>query len=259
MSDTENGQSTGIVGTVINELHQFEQKVEGMLNGGAPSGTEPVQEAGGAAVGEPAGTAASEQPSGSLVPVAADAQMNSAVPSQADAPAVAGAGESVNGASAPATGTSTTASATTSLSSALNATPLSAQDVASSPIQSSTADASSVLGESLAGSPSAGTGLTPSPITGDVEDTTTGDLMSTNAVNQAGDTTLTLATTSGTSELANVSIAAGTAVLAAAEESASAAADALLARWHREMSLLGRGLSAETEKLIRDTAAYLGV
>ncbi|RQZ57435.1 hypothetical protein DF057_28745 [Burkholderia cepacia] len=59
--------------------------------------------------------------------------------------------------------------------------------------------------------------------------------------------------------MGDVAFAAGTAVLAAAEESASAAADALLARWHREMSLLGRGLSAETEKLIRDTAAYLGL
>jgi hypothetical protein len=238
MSDTENGQSTGVVGTVINELHQFEQKVDTFLHPSAsdnsPSGTQPV-------VGnaDAVGAAAS---SGSA------ATANDASAPGADAGNVAAASGAIAGAPDAASPSALTGLSSDQSGAATNG-------VSADP----NVGGASALGESLAGSPNADTGLTPFPITGDAAAATTGDRTSTNLSKQGGDIALTSAATSGTSELSNVAIDAGTAVLAAAEESASVAADALLARWHREMSLLGRGLSAETEKLIRDTAGYLGL
>jgi hypothetical protein len=60
---------------------------------------------------------------------------------------------------------------------------------------------------------------------------------------------------SGPSQSALTSIAT-----AAANNAATPSpSDALLTRWHREMSVIGRGLSSETEKLIEETRKYLGL
>ena len=45
----------------------------------------------------------------------------------------------------------------------------------------------------------------------------------------------------------------------APSESAPSLAHTLLERWHREMSVVGRGLSAETERLLKETAAFFGL
>ncbi|MCA8075366.1 hypothetical protein [Burkholderia cepacia] len=210
MSDTENGQSTGIVGTVINEL---EQTIEHLVH---PS----VSGAGGAALGEATGSLSTQSSS--------DSALNGSGSTQT---ATSGANES--------------------------------------PLQPLAGDAGNVVAASgaIAGAPDA---VSPSALTGLSSDqsgaATNGASDDPNAgasteVNSASSLTDSTAATAITqhSSVGDVAIDAGTAVLAAAEESASAAADALLARWHREMSLLGRGLSAETEKLIRETAAYLGL
>ncbi|MEK6357319.1 MAG: hypothetical protein V4796_31470 [Burkholderia cenocepacia] len=56
MSEEQQNQPTGIVGEIVEGLHSLEQKVDTFLHpaasDNAPSSTEPVQEAGGAAPGE---------------------------------------------------------------------------------------------------------------------------------------------------------------------------------------------------------------
>jgi len=53
-------QNPGLIGEIVDGLHNLEEKVERAIHGdGAPSSTEPVQEAGGAAAGESIGSSAS--------------------------------------------------------------------------------------------------------------------------------------------------------------------------------------------------------
>ncbi|MDN7825110.1 hypothetical protein QZN01_20880 [Burkholderia cenocepacia] len=304
MSETENGQSTGIVGTVINELHQFEQKVEGMLHGGgAPSSTEPPvdpnagapadalapveREAGAAMSGEYAagaqapatGTSTDVSPSSASTAMLASGSQAANSLNPSDAPAVAGLGEdsssglSLNPSSSAAPSTaglgSITGETASVASSALgdvgnavgsDATAMSASSaVASVDAGGAAADAGNVEAASgaIGGAPVAASLSAPTGLSSDQSDAATNGA-------SGDDPNVGAIPASVKQRFAELSdarreLSAGTAVLAAAEESVSAAADALLARWHREMSLLGRGLSAETEKLIRETAAYLEI
>ncbi|WP_205191555.1 hypothetical protein [Burkholderia sp. LMG 13014] len=263
MSEQQDNQPTGVVGTVINELHQFEQKVEDLIHPGAdaaPSSTEPQAVA----------VTVENKDSLSTAPLAtepaidpnAGAPIGSLAPVEREA-GEAATGEFVAGARAPATGTSTDVSRSSASIATLNGASegVNFLNPADAPAVAESGEIGAAPAVAAPGAISATTSVDVA-----ASDVTLDDGDAGNGTGGASAATATLTPNVaasgdagiGVDEVGNV-LDAGIADLSAAPAAVSAAADALLARWHREMSLLGRGLSAETEKLIRDTAAYLGL
>ncbi len=133
MSEEQHNQSTGIVGEIVDGLHNLEEKVDHLIHGdGAPSSSEP-------------GTDPNWTPA-----QLAEIQAAGVAPMQINQIAEAGgavAGESASGALAPATGTSATVE-TGSASSALTAT-LASESQAASSLNPADAPAVAASGEGL--------------------------------------------------------------------------------------------------------------
>lgn len=191
----------------------------------------------------------------------AGAPADSLAPVEREAGATA-AGESASGAQALATGTSATAAI--DLASSASTAMLASESQTANSLNPADAPVVAALGES--GSSPAPNAAAQTPASGDASVGGPATQPQSDAHNRVWGTLAPIDTRDRRLMESGINVpddggnllGAGTAGQSAAPAIASAA-DTLLARWHREMSVIGRGLSAETEKLIRETKAHLGL